>query len=574
MAGISLPFAVAEVAPIPKKHLRQCTLYRSLSKELQEECERHPYLLEYLHLVPVENTGTPTYVEELDRKMGDLSLPSVVYPVGDGIFIHVLGDPDDVRDFYVAIEPSFGSRLGDALQAVEMSLLDYAGEFARVEDEEERKKVMLKTIDKIARGGRSPRVFSWGGNGKGKGKRPRLNRRQLEGVKYLVLRDKMGMGVLEPLIRDPYIEDISCSGLGNVFVEHKVFKGLKSSVNFETHDELDNFVLKLSEKIKRPVTVRSPIVDAVLPDGSRINVVYGRDVSKQGSNFTIRKFTDTPLSILELVEFGSLDYMMAAYMSLVIGDGLNVFVSGETASGKTTLMNALTTFIPPDAKIVSIEDTPELQVPHKNWIREVSKMSAPGEGGANVTMFELLKAALRQRPNIIIIGEIRGEEGAIAFQAMQTGHACMATFHAASVEKLIQRLTGHPISVPKTYVDNLNVVVIQSAVKLPNGKKGRRALSIAEIVGYDPSSNSFSFIEVFRWDPVKDKFDFVGNMNSYVLEQKIALKRGIPPYQKQRIYAEVERRARILEKLHKERGIRNFYELLRILSKARREGQF
>jgi flagellar protein FlaI len=266
--------------------------------------------------------------------------------------------------------------------------------------------------------------------------------------------------------------------------------------------------------------------------------------------------------------------MMAAYLSLVLGEGLNVFVSGETASGKTTLMNAVTVFVPPDAKIVSIEDTPELQVPHKNWVREVSKMSAGGEEGANVTMFDLLKAALRQRPNLIVIGEIRGEEGAIAFQAMQTGHACMATFHAASVEKLIQRLTGHPISVPKTYVDNLNVVVIQSAVKLPNGKNGRRALSIAEIIGYDPVSNSFAFVEVFRWDPVTDKFDFVGHMNSYALEQIIAVKRGIPPDQKNRIYTEVERRARILEKLHKERGIRDFYELLRVLSKAQKEGQF
>jgi flagellar protein FlaI len=201
-------------------------------------------------------------------------------------------------------------------------------------------------------------------------------------------------------------------------------------------------------------------------------------------------------------------------------------------------------------------------------------MSAGSDVGTKVTMFDLLKAALRQRPNIIIIGEIRGEEGAIAFQAMQTGHACMATFHAASVEKLIQRLTGHPISVPKTYVDNLNVVVIQSAVRLPNGKKGRRALSISEIVGYDPSTNSFSFIEAFRWDPVTDRFEFVGYMNSYILEQKIALRRGIPAQEKNRIYQEVERRARILEKLHKERGVRNFYDLLKVLSKAKKEGQF
>jgi flagellar protein FlaI len=572
MTEISLPFATAEVEPISPKHLKQCGLYRSLSEELKKECDKHPYLLEYLHMVPVENIGTPMYVTELDRKLGDLATPSVVYPVGDGMFVHVLADLDDVRNFYVAIEPSFGTGLGDALQLVETKLLDYASEFSELENDEQRKRVLLKTISRITRGARGKSLFFWKKNSNGSSLK--LNRRQVAGVRHLLLRNKLGLGILEPLIRDPYIEDISCSGVGNVFVEHKVFKGLKTSVNFENHAELDGFVLKLSEKIKMPVTLRSPIVDAVLPDGSRINIVYGEDVSKQGSNFTIRKFAETPLSVLELIEFGSLDYMMAAYMSLVLGEGLNVFVSGETASGKTTLMNAVTVFVPPDAKIVSIEDTPELQVPHKNWVREVSKMSAGGEEGANVTMFDLLKAALRQRPNLIVIGEIRGEEGAIAFQAMQTGHACMATFHAASVEKLIQRLTGHPISVPKTYVDNLNVVVIQSAVKLPNGKNGRRALSIAEIIGYDPVSNSFAFVEVFRWDPVTDKFDFVGHMNSYALEQIIAVKRGIPPDQKNRIYTEVERRARILEKLHKERGIRDFYELLRVLSKAQKEGQF
>ena len=161
-----------------------------------------------------------------------------------------------------------------------------------------------------------------------------------------------------------------------------------------------------------------------------------------------------------------------------------------------TTLNALTTFIPPDYKIVTVEDTPEVQVPHGNWIREVVSQVKKGSEGTGVTMFDLLKAALRQRPNEIIVGEIRGEEGLIAFQAMQTGHAVMSTFHAASVEKLIQRLTGSPISVPKTYVDNLNVVVIQSAVRLPDGKMGRRALTVSELVGYDSSSDSFSFVEV------------------------------------------------------------------------------
>ena len=173
------------------------------------------------------------------------------------------------------------------------------------------------------------------------------------------------------------------------------------------------------------------------------------------------------MSILDLVEGGTLTYEMASYISLMLGEGMNTFVSGETASGKTTILNAISTFIPPNSKIVSIEDTPELQVPHQNWTREVVR--GGGESSSSVTMFDLLVAALRQRPNEIIIGEIRGAEGAIAFQAMQTGHACMATFHAASVEKLIQRLTGEPINVPKTYVDNKSLRKEEDSLHMNRG---------------------------------------------------------------------------------------------------------
>jgi flagellar protein FlaI len=303
-----------------------------------------------------------------------------------------------------------------------------------------------------------------------------------------------------------------------------------------------------------------------------VNIVYGEEVSKRGSNFTIRKFSATPLSVMDVVSGGSCTYQMIAYLSIMIEEGMNMWVSGETASGKTTLLNALTTFIEPDAKVVTVEDTPEVQIPHPNWLREVVR-GAVGEA-ASVTMFDLLKAALRQRPNEIIVGEIRGEEGNIAFQAMQTGHACMATFHAATVEKLIQRVTAPPISVPKSYIDNLNLVVIASAVKLPNGKLGRRILSINELFGYDSVTDSFSYAETFHWDPITDQHEFTGYMNSYLLENKVAPARGIPPQQRRRIYADIERRARVLEKLHKSSGIANFYELYKVLGNAKKQGLF
>ena len=281
-----------------------------------------------------------------------------------------------------------------------------------------------------------------------------------------------------------------------------------------------------------------------------------------------------PLSIFEIVDFGTVNYQMLAYLYLAINNGMNVFVAGESASGKTALINALTTFIPPMAKIITIEDTPELQIPQKNWIREVVQTTKATDASGAVTMFDLLKAALRQRPNEIIVGEIRGPEGNIAFQAMQTGHSVMATFHAASMEKLIQRITGDPISVPKTYIDNLNVAVIMGMVKLPNGKIGRRVTSISEIVGWDSFSQTFNIVDAFRWDEATDTFDFTGYMTSYILESKIAPKLGISSNKKQKIYDELEKRAKVLAKLHKEKGVTGFYEVLEVLNKAQREGLF
>jgi len=584
-----LPFEVQGEEESSRRDLSEHDeLYMLLPVALQEECKEHKHLWDYLCLIPLDEVSVPEYVEELKRSHGDVTPYNLIYPVGSGVFIHVFTDIASGRPNYIPIEPGLTVDLDEVSSQVEERLLDEARALGRAKSDDEKKEILLHLMDKIClvspngTGGAPARS----GNGKDKSRRGRMGRGkadkgkvvvssdQMVALKYRVIRDKVGMGVLQPVSLDSYIEDISCSGIGAVFLEHKVFKSVQSATTFESHEDLDDFVLRLSEQIRKPVTLRNPIVDATLPDGSRINIVFGREVSRRGSNFTIRKFTETPMSIMDLIGFGSLDYQMAAYLSMVIEEDMNLFVVGETASGKTTLLNAVTTFMPQNNKIISIEDTPELQVPHGNWIREVAKAPAPGDTGAVVTMFDLLKAALRQRPDTIIIGEIRGEEGLIAFGAMQTGHQVMSTFHASDVEKLIQRLTGHPISVPKTYVDNLNVVVCQNAVKLPNGKKGRRATSISEIVSFDPVTNTFSYVEIFRWNPANDAFDFVGHRNSHLLGEKIAIKRGYLPTQKWRICEVVERRAKILEKLHLGKGVTDFYELLKVLARAQKEGLF
>jgi flagellar protein FlaI len=527
---------------------------------LKKLAQEVPFLRAYLEGLPLEKFGVPQYYPELSRSLQGLAVPNLIYPIKQGLFVHIYPDPTAERNYYIPLTPALTVELDGLMKEIDLKLLDWADQIGQAEDED-RADVFLQCLDRICTtqpGGLNGQIH--------------VTPEEMAAVRYLTLRDKVGLSVLEPLILDPYIEDISCSGRGSIFVEHKIFKSVKTSIVFSTLDELDEFVVWLGERIKRPVTLRTPIVDAVLPDGSRINIVYGRDIAKRGSNFTIRKFAEEPLSIVQLVGFGSLTYVMASYLWMVIEEGLNVFVSGETASGKTTLLNALTTFILPDAKVVTIEDTPELQVPQANWLREVVRDTGSSAKSASVDMFALLKAALRQRPDRILIGEIRGVEGNIAFQAMQTGHGVMATFHASSVQKLIQRLTGNPISVPKTYIDNLDVVVIQSAVRGPDGKIVRRVLGINEIVDYDAESNSFSFITTFRWRPDDDTFEFPGNMNSFVLEEKLAKRRNLPESRKREIYVELQRRARILEKLHLKGGIDGFHQLFKVTTEAHKQG--
>ncbi|MDO8840981.1 MAG: type II/IV secretion system ATPase subunit [Methanocalculus sp.] len=607
---VTLPFQplTPDVGGIYEGDLESSALYRMLPANAREYVKESPHLLEYLLIFPVDIYGIPLFLSELKKDLKSMESPNVIYPVGKGIFVHILPDPNDVRQYYIPIEPSFLHSVGYLMPAIECKLIDLldALDYDPV-TEKERSDVLKKLLKEItsvrstqdssilslpiaeAAGSIKDKIMDFLHKDIGDSKKESTKQKfpdipqssdgkvivtpaQYTAVEYLLIRDKIDMGVLKPFLSDGYIEDISCNGVGPIFIEHKIFKGLKSVIEFKKSDELDLFVLKMAERIKQPITYRNPIIDATLPDGSRINIVYGTEISKHGSNFTIRKAMGEPLSIMNIIESGGCDYMMAAYLWIMVEYGMSLFVSGETASGKTTTLNAITAFLPPENKIVTIEDTPELNIPHRNWVREVAKGKGKGEGeGSEVTMFDLLRAALRQRPNQILVGEIRGVEGSIAFGAMQTGHPVMSTFHAATVEKLIQRLTGDPILIPKTFVDNLNLVVIQSAVKRPSGETVRRILSVSELVGYDPETQGFSFVEAFSWEPVTDTFTFNARGISYLLEYKIATMLGIPERRKADIYLEIDKRAKILERLH-ESGYTRYYDLFHMLTKVRKQG--
>ncbi len=579
MVTVMVPFANEEVSE-SEQELRDSDLSKMISEPLRAACDANPHLWQYLRLIPISKFGVPQFCPKLEKQMGDVKEPNFIYPVAGNLFAHVLVDFNNPINTYIPIDPTLTMDIAAKYFEVEQKCIEHGDRLPEFNVYAEHEKQLMNYIDMLTTTNAQPDSVSWLN-------RLHIKRRnqnqltkvftspqELEVIKYVFVRDKIGLGALEPIVRDHHIEDISCCGVGPVYVEHKIFKSLKSIITFTTLDELDEFVLRMGEQMKKSLSYTNAIADATLPGGARVNIVYGRDVSKQGSNFTIRQFSQVPLSIFELVDFGTIDYMMLAYLALMVGDGMNIFVAGESASGKTSLLNALTTFIQPNAKIITIEDTPELQVPHENWIREVVQSTRANDTSGAVTMFDLLKAALRQRPNEIIVGEIRGPEGNVAFQAMQTGHSVMTTFHAASVEKLIQRLTSNPINVPKTYIDNLNVAILMSAVKLPNGRTGRRITSINEIVGFDSATQSFTIVEAFRWDEATDKFHFSGNMSSHLLEHKIAPRLGFGGKNMYKVYSEVTRRATILEKLHKTQGVTGFYKVLEVLGKAQKDGLF
>jgi flagellar protein FlaI len=317
-----------------------------------------------------------------------------------------------------------------------------------------------------------------------------------------------------------------------------------TNIRFKDTTSLEYFLRSMSERIGKPVSDSKPIVDAALPDGSRINIIYSDDVSKLGPSFTIRKFGEKPPTMPQLVKWGTFSAEMAAYLWLCLEHGMSIFVSGETASGKTTSLNAMLSFIDFKKKIYTAEDTPEVVVPQPVWQRLVTREAGPEE--SRVELFDLVKAALRSRPDYIVVGEVRGKEGAVAFQAIQTGHAVLSTFHASSIQKMIQRFTGAPINVPIRFMDNLNVALFQEII-YSEGRIIRRCSSIEEILRYSAQKGGVLTRAIFRWDPVTDTHHFRGMYNSHILENKIAPRMGMEDVRD--IYKELFARARIIQKM-------------------------
>ncbi len=364
-------------------------------------------------------------------------------------------------------------------------------------------------------------------------------------IVYFLKKQFLGLGKLEILMKDPNIEDISCDGSGVcLFLYHRKYGSLKSNVIFDDEEVLSDFVVKLAQKCGKHISIAEPMLDATMPDGSRLQATLSTEVTTKGSTFTIRKFKEDPFSPPDLIEFNTMSAEMVAYLWLAVENGINALVAGGTAAGKTSTLNAFALFIPREAKIVSIEETREINLPHPNWIPGVSR-SGFGEvvGGkvvGEIDMYDLMKAALRQRPEYILVGEIRGREAYVLFQAMATGHTTYSTVHADSAASLIHRLEGKPINIPRIMLQALDIVCIQVISRIKN-KRARRCKQIIEIIDIDPTTKEILTNEVFRWDPITDKFEYSGK--SYILERI----RGIKDLGREEMTQEIKRRAELLE---------------------------
>jgi flagellar protein FlaI len=387
-----------------------------------------------------------------------------------------------------------------------------------------------------------------------------------ENILYRLNRDIVGLGPLEPVMRDPANEDIHVIGRSECHVDHGVYGMLETTVEWESEEAFDQWLRNMGERMGDPVSDSDPIVDSTLPDGSRLNLIYSDDVSLKGPSLTIRQGDEVPLSIFQITKWMTLSPELAAYLWLCLENEQTVFVVGETASGKTTTLNAITSFIPDDAKIYTAEDTAEVLPPHNTWQQLLTREGE--DEGTSIDMFDLVAAALRSRPDYIIVGEVRGEEGRMAFQAAQTGHPVMLTFHASDIVSMIQRFTGEPINVPETFMDVADVALFQNRVK-QGDQVLRRVTSVQEIEGYSKEMDGVVTRQVFNWDPVEDEIVFQGMNNSFVLEEQIATLLG---YEDTRdIYDDLEFRANIIRRAIQE-GITGYHEVNDFISDFQRDG--
>ena len=488
--------------------------------------------------------GSVTTIPKIsDTNMHEIE---IIPALKDFSYVRVLYNTQSNEYFYEVIEPKLLEDEAEVLGVLKEILIENL-ELQEDADAKERETYLRRVVDTLLR--------ELG---------VELHPVSKERVIYFVLRDFIRYAAIDAVMIDPNVEDVSCDGVNVPFyIYHRKYGSIPSNLKFTSEVELDQFVVWLAQRCGKHISVAQPMLDATIPDGSRLQATLGKHVTKRGSSFTVRRFRENPFTPLDLIRFKTMSLDMMAYLWLAIENGQSMLICGGTASGKTTTLNAILLFIPPQMKIVSIEDTRELNLPHENWVPLLTRAgfggrTASGRAAGEIDMFDLLNAALRQRPQYLMVGEVRGAEAFVVFQAMATGKSAYTTFHADDVQSMVHRLENDPINLPRALVAALDLVLLQAQVKVGTDMT-RRVKALIEVVGTDPESNELITNSAYTWNPADDTFNYSGH--SYVYE-KVMLARN---WTQRRMEQEVKRRIDIFEYVKKAK-VQNYRDVARIVS--------
>lgn len=465
-----------------------------------------------------------------------------LYPVNEPYaYIRIIFDHNSHEYLYTVIEPELSEGEKLLVQELTQRLFETLDVNTKDLTKERARSALTDAVDNI--------IFDYG---------IKLDPVSREKVLYHIHKNFLGDGLIDAIMHDKYIEDISCDGVNApIFVFHSNYESIQTNLSYTRPDDLDSFVTKLAQRAGKYISIAEPMLDATMADGSRIQMTLGHEVTAHGSTFTIRKFKDEPITPTDLIEWGTYSPLSIAFLWLIVENGKSCIFAGGTASGKTTSLNAISLFIPPLAKIVTLEDTRELKLPHKNWIPSITRESFDTGGKGSIDMYELLRAALRQRPEYILVGEVRGKEAQTLFQAMSTGHVTYATTHADSVASVVHRFENPPMDVPRNMLSALDLVSVQVQARF-GGQRIRRNKTLIEILDIDPRTNELITNEVFKWNAASDEIRFSGK--SYILEDIMEVK----GWSDSRMREELKRRQEILEWMRIKK-IRHFQEVGKVL---------
>ncbi len=485
-----------------------------------------------IHGIMVDTTfAAPAGVEEIE-----------LYPVNPPFaYVRITYNYATHEYLYEVVEPSYTDAENHLLEEIKKGIFERVNVNTRQISRESAADVLISMMDEVL----ADYAIS-------------LDPLTYEKVHYQLNKDFLGDGLVDGIMHDRFIEDISCDGVDRpIFVYHSRYESMETNLVYVKAHDLDTFVTKLAQRAGKHISVAEPMLDATMQDGSRIQMTLGSEVTAHGSTFTIRKFKDEPITPTDLIEWGTFSPLSIAFLWLAVENGKSCIFAGGTASGKTTSLNAISLFIPPLAKIVTLEDTRELKLPHLNWIPSITRESFDIAGKGEIDMYELLKAALRQRPEYLIVGEVRGKEALTLFQAMSTGHVTYSTMHADSVASAVHRLENPPISVPRNMLSALDLVCVQVQARV-GGQRIRRNKQIIEVLDIDPRTNELITNEVFRWRQASDEISYSGK--SYVLEE-IMEAHG---WDEERIRRDLLQRQEVLEWM-RQREIRDYQEVSKIV---------